>query len=91
MRPTDTLWCVRMRATALVSGLRGPRHDTLPERTRALHTLVCAPPAGARSMLRILGLRVALFVALVRYEDYLAKVRIKPSCARDRCNQSARD
>ena len=59
MRPTDALWCVRMRATALARGLRDPRHDTLPERTRALHTLVCAPPAGVRSMLKNLGLRVA--------------------------------
>ena len=46
---------------------------------------------GERSLLKSLGLRVALFVALVRYEDYLAKVRVKSSCARDRSNQSARD
>ena len=64
MRRQTALWCVRIDATALARGLRGPDLDTLPDRTRALHTLMCAPLADARSMLKKLWSRAACLVPL---------------------------
>ena len=88
MRPTSSLWCVRMHATALARGRRGLDKDTLPERTRAPYTLVCAPPAGARSMLKKLGLRVACLVALVPLKDYREKdATPRPAHARNAISQ----
>ena len=88
MRPLSSLWCVRMGATALARGRRGPDQDTLPDRTRALYTVVCAPPAVARSWLQKLGLRVACLVTLVRHKDYHEKdATPRPSHARNTISQ----
>ena len=88
MRPTSSLWCVRMHATALARGRRGPDQDMLPDRTRALYTVVCAPPAVARSWLQKLGLRVACLVALVPLKDYHENhAERRPAHARDAISQ----
>ena len=88
MRPTSSLWCVRMHATALARGRRGPDQDTLPDRTRALYTVVCAPPAVARSWLQKLGLRVACLVAHVRLEDcHKLVAQSRPAHASDAISQ----
>ena len=46
-------------AAALARGLRSPEHDTLAERTRALHRRPPEHWPGERSLLKNLGLRVA--------------------------------